>query len=49
MLDIYTHECHDFNNKQRKAMTEKVVFRKHPERITFGGSYLCEMITKTIL
>lgn len=31
----------------RKAMTERVVYRQHSERVADGASHLCEMFTKT--
>lgn len=31
----------------RKAMTERVVYRQHAERMAEGESHLCQMFTKT--
>ena len=31
----------------RKALTERVVYRQHSERVTKGESHLCEVFTKT--
>lgn len=33
---------------KEKAMTEKVAYRKHPERVSFGGRYLWGRYVKTI-